>query len=1065
MLKMSLFVLVLALGFGCQPDQKFSEQRLVQAPFSDEIKELVSNRPSKPADKKVVMLKLSEPALFTTATKVEKNITIDEDLKKRILAEQEKVTGKIKEVSPDAKILFKYRFVLNALAVVLSHQDIEKIKGLENVLVVSAESYFDRPITHDISSKEENRDLNAKNSVTFIGADKVHQLTTTNAQGQNVQVTGIGMRVGVIDSGIDYTHTMLGGVGDKDVFKNLDGSKASEHFPNKKVVGGVDLVGKAYDASSSIWEKRIPQPDVNPIDEGGHGTHVAGSIAGIGDNVNTYSGVAPEAKLYAIKVFGENGSTSDSVIIAGLEYAADPNGDLDPSDKLDVVNLSLGSSYGKPRILYAEAVKNLVQGDVVMVASAGNSGHNDYITGSPGTSTEALSVAAGIDYMDHNWKFDTVSFELGDETIYAESIEASFTKPIADTEELKGKLVYIGDAADPLSDEIKAKLKGNIALIDRGKVSFISKFEKAVDAGAIAAIVVNNQDGAPFGMGGDGEIAIPGIMITLEMGNKIKAKLTDSEVISDFHSDTKIEKPELIDTLTDFSSKGPRTEDSLLKPEITAPGFQIISAKMGGGDEGTQKSGTSMSGPHIAGVMALMKQYHPKLSVVDLKSLVMGTAKSISDDKGEIYPLSQQGAGRVQTFEAIKSKIVFEKVSLSLGEHQLSGSKKIVKRITVKNITDKKLSVIVDGDLSEYLSVKTPGEVELLPMTDTEVVLVFTLKAPKKDDKRIEADGFVNMKTGEQVIAKIPVLAILTKLSALKVEKFQVAASSIDEAEGALVSLKLKNKANLPGRAMPFNLIGKDQRKAIDLSRIRSSRVDTCDLESAGYRLIEKNDKTILQVAVKLFRPLSHWNECEVSVLFDNDGDNVFDQELGGTMTDKLPGLDKVPGLDPQGFYSILLDTKKTRELRVKFEQDQRSSDTPSKVEADYREAIQDLQEFTVFNHASLSILQVDLSAVVKTKEGAVKFKVAVLNEDRSGSEADDYLGKKWLNISPFVIDHGYVNIPETIEVPAKSKKTVHFTKGGRDQKLIIYAPENKGHKGILGNDKQQMIPNLKFSL
>ena len=128
----------------------------------------------------------------------------------------------------------------------------------------------------------------------------------TNAQGQDVQVNGSGMRVGVIDSGIDYTHKMLGGVGDKDVFKNLDGSKPTEHFPNKKVVGGIDLVGKTYNANSSIWEKRIPQPDVNPIDEGGHGTHVAGTIAAA-DNSYGVVGMAPGNPLHIIKVFNDAG--------------------------------------------------------------------------------------------------------------------------------------------------------------------------------------------------------------------------------------------------------------------------------------------------------------------------------------------------------------------------------------------------------------------------------------------------------------------------------------------------------------------------------------------------------------------------------------------------------------------------------------------------------------------------------------------------------------------------------------------------------------------------------------
>ncbi len=82
---------------------------------------------------------------------------------------------------------------------------------------------------------------------------------------------------------------------------------------------------------------------------------------GIGDGVESYSGVAPDADLYAIKVFGKDGSTMDATVIAGLEFAADPNRDLELSDYLHVVNLSLGGGFGQPQILYNEAVKNLTQ--------------------------------------------------------------------------------------------------------------------------------------------------------------------------------------------------------------------------------------------------------------------------------------------------------------------------------------------------------------------------------------------------------------------------------------------------------------------------------------------------------------------------------------------------------------------------------------------------------------------------------------------------------------------------------------------------------------------------------
>ena len=154
--------------------------------------------------------------------------------------------------------------------------------------------------------------------------------------------------------------------------------------------------------------------DKDPLDESGHGTHVAGTIAGIGDNINTHNGVAPAADLYAIKVFEKKGSTSNFVVIVGLEYAVDPNRDGNPDDRMDILNLSLGSSYGVAYTLYDKAISNIHNANISIVTSAGNSGTRPYIVGSPGTSEHALSVASSIDHSLHNWNFHAIDFYLGE---------------------------------------------------------------------------------------------------------------------------------------------------------------------------------------------------------------------------------------------------------------------------------------------------------------------------------------------------------------------------------------------------------------------------------------------------------------------------------------------------------------------------------------------------------------------------------------------------------------------------------------------------------------------------
>ena len=420
--------------------------------------EVISIRPQN-TSKSVQLFKLSSPPLLTVAKKENGVLKIDEQSKENLLKEQELFLKAAKEISPDIKVIYQYRMVLNGFALLVDPETRLKLSKLPNIKHLEkegrfAKTYVNKTLSPSEGEEPENKflNLNEKNSVKFINAHKVHEkLTMMTTSGKKEAVRGQGMKVGVIDSGIDYTHSMLGGVGTVEAYKKVDPNLPSDQFPNKKVVGGIDLVGTAYDLSSSNPEKRVPIEDKNPIDESGHGTHVAGTVAGIGDGVKTYSGVAPDASLHAIKVFGKNGSTGDTVVIAGAEYAADPNGDFDLSDQLDVVNLSLGGGFGEPHNLYREAVKNLVEGGTLVVASAGNAGHAPYIVGSPSTSDEAISVAASVDNMTHNIEFEASSFAgIDGFSLFVEVVQGNISKPIGSSDSEALPLVYIksnGEAA------------------------------------------------------------------------------------------------------------------------------------------------------------------------------------------------------------------------------------------------------------------------------------------------------------------------------------------------------------------------------------------------------------------------------------------------------------------------------------------------------------------------------------------------------------------------------------------------------------------------------------------
>jgi subtilisin family serine protease len=1012
-----------------------------------------SNRPQN-FDRFIAILKLKTPPLLTTAVKTGSDVTVDESLKAAIVAEQDALIAELRALSPDIQVLYQYRMVLNAVAVVAPREFENKFRGMTSVSYVEKENAFSRldPVaTAAVGSSEfESADLETLNSVSWIGGIKARN---------DLGINGLGTKVGIIDTGIDYTHKMFGGAGTAQAFSdnNPDIIEAGS-FPTGKVVGGIDLVGTTYDSGSPDFSQHIPKPDNDPIDEGGHGTHVAGTVAGHGDGIATYTGVAPDALLHSIKVFGKDGSTGDAVVIAALEYSADPNGDLSPADRLDVINMSLGSSYGTPHILYTEAVENLVKGDVVVVASAGNSGGtNTYIVGAPSTSDKAISVAASIDNMNHNWKFNAVAFlnASGVRTI-AEAVEATFSKPIADAGDVKGKLVYIGLAAQDLTDEQKAAVKDNVALIDRGAAPFVDKVRRASEAGAIGVVVANNIDGEAFVMGGDGSYDIPAVMVTKTLGDKLKADITAGSAAIEFKSDEKIEKPELVDTLTGFSSRGPRSVDGFIKPEISAPGANIISAKMGAGDEGVKFSGTSMAAPHIAGVAALLKQKHPTLLVDQLKSLIVSTAVSIDDAKSVRYPVAHMGSGRVQTFEAASAGIVFSPATISLGETLVETGKTVRRELTVTNISPEQKKLTLSTDLDPGLAVTLPESLTLAAGASQKINLLVKISPVDQRDASLELDGFIKVQ-GDRVNYQIPLLAVVNKTGRLAADKVTVAATSPADDTNAAASVTLTNKGKTTGEALLFNLLGKDARKK---SRANTARNGICDLESAGWRVIKKQvdgaEVELIQFALKLYSPVTSWHLCEASILIDGNGDGTADQELLGTYLQTLSGN----AAQNSAFYSLLTDAGKMREIRAGYE-----AAFPNGGEADYTPVIVDGQDLLAYNHSTLIVVSADLSKIAKTADGDLKVKVAVI-ADSTTPEGDDFLGnqEKWLTLTPAGGGQSFLGFPEVVTLTAGESTVVNFSRGSARGKAVVYFPYNKANADAFGSDEQSKVLSVTYA-
>lgn len=1010
-----------------------------------------------------IMVRLEAPALLESAQYNGSLIQVSDAQKALVLSQQQSFMEAINKIDPSIQLLYSTKLVMNSVTIIAHPSKLKIINQLPMVKNAREMSLFNSPDLKTINKSKTKltkliKDLKTKNSVSFIGALEANQ---------RYGLTGKGLRIGIIDTGIDYTHTMFGGSGSVKEYKSIDPTQEVSMFPNKKILGGIDLVGDLYSPSSPYKEFRIPKPDNNPLDFNGHGTHVAGTVAGNGDGIlHTYDGVAPDATMYAIKVFGKD-STGDAVVIAALEYSVDPNGDLNPDDRLDVVNLSLGGGYGKPSINYTEAAKNVVRAGVSFVAAAGNSGSTPYIVGAPSTATEAFSVAAGVDNMLHTTQVDASNLTIDGVGESIISVFSSFSKEFQDGEVITGDIGYVGLANEELNDELAALVKGKIALIDRGGEPFAKKANHAVKAGATGVVVVNNTDDEPSVMSGDGKVLeIPVIMISKANGLKIKEALkVNKEVKLGFSTEYKFSRLDYIDTITGFSSRGPRSEDGIIKPEIVAPGQLIMSAAVGTGHESAALNGTSMASPHMAGVMALVKERFPTLSVMDHKHILMSRAKIINDHRGVRYPVTSQGAGRVDVVNAMEAKILPSKGAFSLGQINLLKNLQKKEKITLTNLTSEAIKFTLTPEFSAGLILEEASQEFSIAANGTlELNLNFNIGLT--DKPRSNYDGFLKLldaSSGKE-LAHFPVLAVIHQSS-------EIAPTAVIQNKEK-ITLVLQNKSSMTGSVLPFNLIATDIKKpsAGSLAHIRSR---ACDIKSAGFRFITKKikneERVYLQMGIKLYESVSSWESCGISVLIDGDDDDKIDQEWVAAQAENLPGLDKmVPG----GFYSYVIDSHKARELREKYEIFHRVSkggtlkddlrdeseikNDEGKVE-DYRKAILALESFTPFNMSSVAVMETEVSSLLKLND-SIKFKMAVLSGNENSIQPDDYLaGKDAWHVIKIPSQEDLELVP-IINLNANETKKVHLPKVDTSKGIVLYSPTNSDGRRDETPDLQEII-------
>ncbi|WP_199199102.1 S8 family serine peptidase [Amycolatopsis sp. CA-128772] len=539
------------------------------------------------------------------------------------------------------------------------------------------------------------------------------QLTNTLAAWQQTGRFGDGVRVGVIDDGIDYTHADFGGPGTQAAYKSVDSTKPTPLFPSAKVVGGTDLVGDDYDAATA--GKTTPKPDPNPLACGEHGTHVAGTIGGFGvtadgktfkgdykkldakkvDAMLIGPGTAPKSLLYAIKVFGCTGSTN--VTSQALDWALDPDGDGDFTDHLDIVNLSLGSDFGAPDDPDSLFVRKLAANNVLPVISAGNGGDINDIAGSPGNTPEALTVAstrdAGILRDAAEVKAPTAGQKTGQ---YSQNFTGY------DTLDVTAPVVTLSASNSagcaPYSAEDKAKAAGKFVWLEwddndsTRACGSAARANNAQAAGAKGALLSSTSE--HFSAGIAGNAAIPMFQFTGSATKTLRAALTAGTLQVRLYgagrASIQTYDKTIVDTPSSFTSRG--TRGPAVKPDVAAPGDTITSAFRGSGNGRTVLSGTSMAAPHTTGITALVRQSHPDWSVEEVKASVIGTAgHDVSDGAGHTYAPQRVGSGRIDAKAALDNQVLAYvqddpgAVSVSFGTVEAGGPVTLSKTVKLVN--------------------------------------------------------------------------------------------------------------------------------------------------------------------------------------------------------------------------------------------------------------------------------------------------------------------------------------------------------------------------------------------
>jgi len=567
------------------------------------------------------------------------NVTPNKERSYRAMLQQERAAFRAEAAARGLTFgeRHEYEVILNGLAIEIADADLATLESLDSVAATYPVYRFMGGGVPMPSSAPEGTTRENATVTDLTGVPEAH------AAG----FRGAGVTIGILDGGIDYNHPALGGPG----------------FPNQKVIGG--------------WDFADNDPD--PFDDRGayveqHGTHVSGIAAGE-DGVMV--GVAPDAKIRFYRVFGtQNPGGTEDVLLAAMERAAD--------DGCDVVNMSLGSNrFGiLQQSLLPRAVDRLLKRGVVPVISAGNAGTaGPFLMGSPANSRSSIAVAAA-----YNTEIDELAFKLADGSLVPFRIMFPGTPPPATGDY---PVVDYGIADCNIPEGVR--YDGQIVLVRQGSFScrsftMVNMLAERGAAGVIWWQNTSNPTSWP-GQGGSSSnpFQIPSVIVRRTDVPAIQAQGNGSPLTWGFH--TQILFPLFPGLPTFFSSMGPSHELDF-KPDVMAPGGYIFSTIPGHYGSYGLMDGTSMSAPHIAGVVALLMSADPSLKgkrAHQVRERLLNSSYPVPHNRDPMLglePPARQGAGLVDVSSALalRAKTVPAKLAL----HDLGGETR-TESIVVEN--------------------------------------------------------------------------------------------------------------------------------------------------------------------------------------------------------------------------------------------------------------------------------------------------------------------------------------------------------------------------------------------